>query len=64
MWALPLVYRANASTIARPIPEVPPMKTATGRYVRQKVELDAFAAASEGMGTELIKGREAGVEWR
>jgi hypothetical protein len=40
------------------------MKTATGRYVRQKVELDAFAAASEGMGTELIKGREAGVEWR
>jgi hypothetical protein len=49
MWALPLVYRANASTIAHPIPEVPPMKTATGRYARRKVELDAFAAASEGM---------------
>lgn len=32
MWALPLVCRANASAIARPIPLVPPTKTATGRY--------------------------------
>ena len=50
MLLFPFVKRAKRSTIALPIPEVPPTKTATGGYDEWKVAFEARIREMERIG--------------
>ena len=49
MLLFPFVKRAKRSTIALPIPEVPPTKTATGEYDEWKAAFEARITEMEGI---------------
>jgi len=56
MLPFPFVRRAKLSTIAWPIPEVPPTKTATGGYDEWKAALEARTKEREGIVMVLLEG--------